>query len=245
MLRQEEKEDAKVLIVSAILALFAHTPFLLGPKQISLIKLVSWIFKPFGTSPSVSWIFGHVLDYFELDIPERLEEGQHSQETTTTDVDSDPKPTATATATNTVANDTTAETICKPNSTAFSRTTSHKNKPSNPPYTGLSTATVSATWRKIGKAIPNHFSSNARPIIHVPCISNHSLSAKVSMAILEKKVETKEPCMSHPTTVGSFCLTPQEVEFTPLKKGGRLASILVADAAAAARTKVPRKIGML
>lgn len=230
--------------MSTIIDLFAHTPFLLGPKQISLINLVSWIFKPFRTSPSVSWIFGHVFDYFELDISDKLEEGQHSQETVTFDVDSDPKATTSST-TNTVANDTTAETIGKPISTAFSRPTSHKNKPSNTLHTGLSTATVSATWKKIGKVIPNHFSSNARPIIHVPSVSNHSLSAKVSMAKLEKEGVTMDPSISHPTTVGSFCLTPQQVEFTPLKKGGRLASNLVADAAAAARTKVLRKNGML
>lgn len=207
---------------------------------------MSWVFKPFVTSSSfVSWILRHVLDHFELDIPENLDEGQDSQEKVAFDMDSHPKVTTkiiTTTTSTAIASDALAHSTSHPSSTTCSKSTTNTNKSSNP-HNRLSTATITTTWKKTGKAIPNHFSSNTRPIIQVPSVLNYTVSTKVSMAKLEKEV-VRESSISHPTTATSFCLTPQHVDFTPLKKGGRFASNLVADAAAAARTKVARKNGL-
>jgi len=208
---------------------------------------VSWIFKPFVTSSSpVSWIHRHVLDHFELDISNNVDEGQDSKETVIFDMDSHPKVTTKTTSTRAtttstaIASDALAHSASQSISTTFPQSTTKTNKSSNPHNNLLSTATVKTKWKKAGKAIPNHFCSNPRPIIQVPSVSNYIVSTKVSKAKLEKK-SGRESSISHPTTATSFCLTPQHVDFTPLKKGGRLASNLVADAAAAARTKIARK----
>lgn len=209
------------------------------------MEFVKWILKPFFASSSVSWICVELFTYFEFDLPSDGEDKEeeprmnistkphHSSQTH--EIDSQPNATAKITVT-TASNPLAQPSATKLQKTTITNSTTNKSDLRTEPFT----ATATSAWKKTSKSVPNHFCTTSRPIIHVPRVPNYPVTTRITLSKSEREL-TKA---SEPRPTSLFCSSPQQEEITPLKKGGRLASTWVADAAAAAaaaRTKMTRR----
>ncbi len=208
------------------------------------MEFVKWILKPFLASSSVSWICVELFTYFEFDLPNDSEDKQEEQprmnistkphhSSQTNEIDSQPK----ATTKTAVTTKVTSNPLAQPSATKLQKTTITNSTTKSDFRTEPSTNTATSAWKKTTKSVPNHFSTTSRPIIHVPRVPNYPIMSKIPLTKNEREItKASSPC---PTSL--FCSSPQQEEITPLRKGGRLASNWVADAAAAARTKMARR----